>query len=307
MSHSNNLNMKLTLEALRILDAIARHESFAAAADELNRVPSALSYAIKKLEQDLGVTLFNRQEYRARLTPIGQNLLEGGRALLIQAQALEQQVKTGKPPEPQLITIAYDDYLSFERLIPCFQKILEERPGISLRLSAEILSGCYDALITGRADIAIAASQDIPLELASELLSPDFIPSVFVVSPDHPLAEIQEPLSIKMIQAHRTVIVSDTAQQLPKRSSGYIPGHLCLFVPTIQAKLQAQLAGLGIGFLPQYLALPYIHAGQLIEKTVDRPRTGGRLVVAWHPDRAGETVSTIIQIIKQQKEILRFT
>jgi len=50
----------LTLDALRTLDAIDRRRSFAAAADELFRVPSAVSYTINKLEEELGVALFDR-------------------------------------------------------------------------------------------------------------------------------------------------------------------------------------------------------------------------------------------------------
>lgn len=50
----------LTLEALRVMDAIDRRGSFAAAADELGRVPSALSYTMQKLEEELDVVLFDR-------------------------------------------------------------------------------------------------------------------------------------------------------------------------------------------------------------------------------------------------------
>ena len=57
--------MKLSLDGLLVLDAIARKGSFAAAAEELHRVPSAITYTVQKLEQDLGVTLFDRSGHRA--------------------------------------------------------------------------------------------------------------------------------------------------------------------------------------------------------------------------------------------------
>jgi len=59
---------KLSLDALLVLDAIARKGSFAAAAEELHRVPSAITYTVQKLEQDLDVQLFDRSGHRARLT-----------------------------------------------------------------------------------------------------------------------------------------------------------------------------------------------------------------------------------------------
>ena len=58
--------MRLTLDALTVLDAIDRNGSFAAAAEELHRVPSAMTYAVQKLEQDLGVSIFGRRGHRGR-------------------------------------------------------------------------------------------------------------------------------------------------------------------------------------------------------------------------------------------------
>lgn len=57
----------LTLEALRVMDAIDRRGSFAAAADELGRVPSALSYTMQKLEEELDVVLFDRSGHRTKI------------------------------------------------------------------------------------------------------------------------------------------------------------------------------------------------------------------------------------------------
>src|SRR3569833_4787187 len=85
--------MNLTLESLRILDAIDRKGSFAAAALALDRVPSALTYSVRKLEEDLDVLLFDRRGHRAKLTPAGQELLPEGRNLLRAADELEQRVK----------------------------------------------------------------------------------------------------------------------------------------------------------------------------------------------------------------------
>ena len=51
------MNIKLSLDALEVIDAIARKGSFAAPADSLYRVPSAVTYTIRKLEDDLGIAL----------------------------------------------------------------------------------------------------------------------------------------------------------------------------------------------------------------------------------------------------------
>ena len=66
----------LTLEALEVIDAIDKQGSFAAAADSLFRVQSKVSYTVRKLEEDIGVTLFEKVGRRAVLTPAGKVLLE---------------------------------------------------------------------------------------------------------------------------------------------------------------------------------------------------------------------------------------
>ncbi|WP_372809676.1 LysR family transcriptional regulator, partial [Litorivivens sp.] len=69
----------LTLEALEVLSAIERAGSFAAAAEQLHKVPSAVTYAVQKLAQELGVQLFNKEGRRAVMTPAARLLVAQGR------------------------------------------------------------------------------------------------------------------------------------------------------------------------------------------------------------------------------------
>lgn len=73
----------ITLEALHILDAIERRGSFAAAANELDRAPSSLSYQIQKLEQELDIMIFDRSGHKANFTEAGRLIwIEGERSLV---------------------------------------------------------------------------------------------------------------------------------------------------------------------------------------------------------------------------------
>lgn len=73
------MSIKLSIESLEVIDAIARKGSFAAAAESLFRVPSALTYTVRKLEEDLGLSLFDRSGHRAILTKAGEELIKEGR------------------------------------------------------------------------------------------------------------------------------------------------------------------------------------------------------------------------------------
>ena len=70
---------KISLEALQVLDAIDRKGSFATAADDLHRVPSAVTYSVRQLESALGIEVFDRSGHRAVLTEAGLELLKEGR------------------------------------------------------------------------------------------------------------------------------------------------------------------------------------------------------------------------------------
>jgi Transcriptional regulator len=118
----------ISLDLLEILDAIDRRGSFATAAEELNRVPSALSYTVQKYEDALGFSIFVRQGRRSVFTPSGRLLLEQGRELLKGAAALADGARTlASGWEPRL-DIAVDSLLSFDTLMPVLAHFLNDPP-----------------------------------------------------------------------------------------------------------------------------------------------------------------------------------
>ena len=109
-------------------------------------------------------------------------------------------------------------------------------------------------------------------------------PWVFAISPNHPLANMPEPLTAEQVKHHRAIAVGDTGRSMPTFSTGLLSGQETLTVPSLRAKLQAQLAGLGCGHLPIGLAEPHLASGALIEKkTLDiRPPLTKQIVWRTH-------------------------
>ena len=102
---------KLSLDALLVLDAIARKGSFAAAAEELHRVPSAITYTVQKLEQDLDVQLFDRSGHRARLTAPARSCCGRAATCCARPSDIECRVqRIAKGWETEL-RIAYNDII----------------------------------------------------------------------------------------------------------------------------------------------------------------------------------------------------
>jgi DNA-binding transcriptional LysR family regulator len=291
--------MNLTLEALQILDAIDRKGSFAAAAAVLDKVPSAITYSIRKLEEDLDVLLFDRRGHRAKLTAAGEELLLQGRHLLNAAQELENRVKRAASGWEAEFRIVLDGIIRFDDLLPLILEFEKQGCGTRIRISQEILSGVWETMVSGRADLAIGAAYDGPdaIRMQGEFQTRILgnVDWVFAVAPQHPLARAEEPLSAAVIQAHRAIAIGDTGLTLPTMTAGLLSGQDTLTVPSMPAKLSAQLAGLGCGHLPRRVALPYLLDGRLVEKSTVANRPAGNNRLVWRSANKGKALQWFLQ------------
>jgi DNA-binding transcriptional LysR family regulator len=287
--------MKISLEGLQVLDAIDRRGSFAAAADELHRVPSAITYSIQQVEEGLGVLLFDRRGHRAKLTDAGRELLNEGRHLLRAAADLEcrvQQVARGWESE---LRIAVDTIVGFEKLFGLVTEFYGEDTGTRLRFAQEVLGGTWDALAAGRADLVIGASGDAPAGRAYAHRPLGRVEMVFVAAPFHPICREPQPLAPAAIQQHRAVSVADSSRLLPPRSVGLLSGQDVLTVPTLEAKVAAHAAGLGVGHLPKWIAEREAYAGRLRILETAAGKMASEVVVAWHAQGAGKALKWFVK------------
>ena len=296
--------MKIDLDALRTLDAIDRHGSFARAAEALHRVPSAVTYTVRRLESQLEVELFDRSGHRAVLTPAGQLLLEQGRELLCQAETLEERVRRSGQGWETRLTIAVDEIIPLTGLFPLILQFDALRSGTQLQLTREIFGGTWDALIDHRADLVVGAAGDPPGGFPFGIRRLLEVPFVFAMTPDHPLAPLPEPLSVAQIGHYRAVVAADSSRRLPTRSGGIQPGQPTLVVPTVTAKLAAQVAGLGIGFLPFHLAQPYLDQGRLVRREVEHNRAPAPLSLAWRSGENGRALNWFREAIQNCPDLL---
>jgi DNA-binding transcriptional LysR family regulator len=282
--------MRLSLEAIEVLDAIDRKGSFASAATELHRVPSAITYSVKQLEEGLGIEIFDRNGHRAVLTEAGRALLAEGRHLLRAAADLEcrvQQVAKGWEAE---LRIAMDTIVRIEKLYRLIEEFYAEKTGTRLRLSSEVLGGTWDALASGRADLVIGASGDPPAgrNYATRVIGR--VDMVFAAAPFHPICEAPLPLDDASILRHRAVSVADSSRLLAPRTVGLLSGQDTLAVPSMEAKAAAQAAGLGVGFLPCWIAERESAAGRLRILPVAGAAPGGDALIAWRPGQEGKAL-----------------
>jgi DNA-binding transcriptional LysR family regulator len=153
---------RLSLEALQIVDAIDRRGSFSAAGKELHRVPSTISYTVNKLEDDLGVQVFERHGPRVVLTAAGAELLKEGRYLLRAAQDLEHRVRRVASGWETELTVGMDSMFAACALQDDISAFYGLGQQTRLRLMQEALSGTWEALLDRRADLLIGAAGEGP-------------------------------------------------------------------------------------------------------------------------------------------------
>ena len=277
----------LSPEVIRLVDAIHRSGSMAAAARMLGVVPSALTYRVRQLEDALDVLLFDRSSRQARLTPAGHELLREGNRLLLELDAIANRVKrvaTGWEPQ---FTLAVDSVISRTTVLELCEAFFALAPPTRLKIREEALSGTLEALTSGQADLAIGVALESALDKSVQSRPLGSIHFVYAIAPHHPLALAAEPVPDALLMEHRAVAVADSVQRGSGMTSGLLGGQDIFTVPGMQEKLDAQLRGLGGGFLPDYLARPHIAAGRLVEKQMQRPTRVVPLRYAWRCAPAG--------------------
>lgn len=287
-------HLALTPDALSMIDTIARTGSFAAAARELGKVPSALTYSVRQLEDALDVLLFDRRSRQAKFTAAGEELLDEGRRLLAESAAVANRVRRVASGWETQLSVAVDDVISrltvFE-LCEAFYALDPQGkagagalgnggPGTRLKLRTEVMAGTWEALVSGQADLAIGVGmQSPPPGVAVEPLGE--LAFVFAVSPQHPLATAGEPINDVELLRFRAVAVADTAQRLSPLTVNLLPGQDVLTVSSMQAKVDALLRGLGCGYIPEPMVREHLHAGRLLARRTLRPNAAARLGYAW--------------------------
>jgi len=282
-----------------MVDTIARTGSVAAAARALGKVPSALTYNVRQLEEALDVLLFDRSSRQAQLTAAGTELLTEGRRLLQEVGAVANRVRRVACGWETQLSISVDEVVSVTTVLEIAADFYalraqdtaeDDDPSTGsgsttrLKLRTDVLTGTWEALTSGQADLAIGVTGHLVPPPGLEARPLGQVRFVYCVAPHHPLAGGNSPIEDALLVAHRAVAVADTAQRLAPTTVNLLPGQDVLTVPTMRAKLEALRLGLGGGYLPEPLARPLIDVGQLVPRATARGEHLEALSYAWRAE-----------------------
>lgn len=293
----------ISVEALLVLDAIDYRGSYAAAAEQLNKVPSALSYIVQKLEEQLKVTIFQRQGRRAVLTPAGKHLLLEGRKVLHMMNSLSEQTQTIANGWEPKIRIACDSIIDINPVFSAIKLFLAEHKNVEIDVQEEVMHGTWEALMEDRVDLVVGAPAPVPNQKGIRAIKFGVLESVLVVSKSHELSHkligINQPIKSNVLREFKSIVVHDSSKHEIPWSVNMIEGSQYFFVSSITQKIAAIMAGIGIGYLPKVMVQAYVTSGQLSVVELPEKPVPQDLFMAWKISNKGKGLNKLTAILSQ--------
>ena len=195
------------------------------------------------------------------------------------------------------LTIAINELFSLDAIYKILHKFYAQNLSTRIKVIREVYGGSWDAIVSGRAAITLGAPGERPSALYSSKLI-GTLEFCFAVGVNHPLANLNAPLMNSDIMQYRAIAAADSSRVLTPYSSGILAGQNVLTVPDMHAKLQAQIAGLGVGYLPKRMAEHHANKGELVIKTVAEPKPECASFLAWN-NNGGKAQQWLVEQLKQ--------
>lgn len=289
---------RTTLEQWAVLASVVDEDGFGPAARAIHKSQSAVSYAIARLQEALGVDLLAIDGRKAALTAHGKTLLKRARPLLRDLESLEalaQSLKQGWEPELNLVV---DVAFPRQRLLSIVAELQQLCPNTEIQVSDAVLSGAEEAITDNRADVVV--SSRLPADHLGELLLT--VTFVAVANPRHPLFELDRPLTSNDLSKHIQVVVRDSGLKHP-RDEGWLGAERRCTVSSMEASLAMVRAGLGYAWLPEHLISEAIHQGGLralpLEMGSSRPVSLHLVLV--RPETAGPAARAAVELFQRHR------
>jgi DNA-binding transcriptional LysR family regulator len=287
---------RITLDQWNALVTVVEAGGYAQASNRLHRTQSTVTYTIKKLEDLLGVKVFELQGRKAVLTPIGEVLYRRGRALVEEAGRLERataELARGWEPE---IRLAVDIIFPTWLLLECLHAFGQEHPDTRIELIESVLGGTEDALMEGRTDLAIGGV--VPGGFMGDPLMQ--VRFVCAAAPSHPLHQAGRTLGLDDLRQHRHLVVRDSGAQR-SRSGGWL-NEKRWTVTNKATSIRAACMGLGYAWYPEESIRAELDSGALVPLPLAEGRERYVTLYLVHADRdtAGPGVRRLSEILRNR-------
>jgi len=286
----------ITLEQWRSLIAVVDFGGYAQAAEKLHKSQSAITYAVQKIETMLGVKAFEIQGRKAILTPTGHMLYRRAQALVDEANSLERATRTLSAGWEAEIHLAAEILFPTWLLLDCLEQFGQESPHTRVEIIESVLGGTPEALIQGRADLAISP-QIPPGFLGNPLVR---MRMIAVAHPNHPLHQLDHPLTYRDLRIYRHLVVRDSGAKRSQQAAS-IEVNQRWTVSHIATSIQAACKGYGFAWFPEERIRHELESGFLkpLALREGSERWVELYLILADPDFAGPGTRRLAEIIRE--------
>jgi DNA-binding transcriptional LysR family regulator len=262
----------LSFDQLQVLLAVVEAGSFSGAARRLNRAQSAVTYAVQRLEEQLGTVLFDRTTYRPTLTEAGRTLMPRVQLIADEMRALGDHARgiaTGLEPE---LTLVVDAMFPMCALLDALRTFGARFPTVPPRIYVESLGAATALVLNGTATLGLLTTlgSDFVTLQRQPLLDITLIP---VAAPTHPLGAIEGAVPRDELRRHVQLVLTDRSGLTGSRDYGVLSSQTWRLAD-LGAKHAMLTAGLGWGSMPAHLVADDLAAGRLHRLSIV-PETAG--------------------------------
>ncbi len=292
--------MNTTLDEWEILHTVVKLGGFAQAAEKLNRSQSTISYAIARLQEQLGITLFEQKGRKAHLTEAGRVLLADAEPHLTGFHQLEQRARSLASGGQSEIRVSIDTIFPNERLFAALAEFARSFPYVHLKLRQTTFLSADSEFSAHNAHLCVAG-----LMSREYFVKPILdIRMLAVARRDHPLHSLKREVSRIDMMQHMLVIIEGVGADNTK-SQPRSPAQRFLSVSTIEAAIDAVRSGLCFGWLPVYRIQPFLDSAEFVPLRM--PVGGMREVrlslVCEDSNLASKEVSALAELLGMNREL----
>lgn len=293
----------MTLAELQYVVAVAQERHFGRAAERVFVTQPALSLAIKKLEDDLGVTIFERRQNKVELTPLGEQIIHQAQRVLEEAERVKILAAQGKDQLNGLLRLGVIATVGPYILPDLVPRLNARAPKMPLELEENLTQNLAGMLKNGKLDVIMIA---LPFEESGILTTPLYDePFQAVVPVGHPwqkkkLLDSRQLSTEKVLLPHAGhCFRQQVLEACPELSRSDTEGWQGNSLETIR---QMVVSGFGITVMPCSALTSKHQNKRLITIKLAEPVPGRRIGLAW---RRGYTRPQVIEILRASVRALK--
>ncbi|MDQ3013342.1 MAG: LysR family transcriptional regulator [Acidobacteriota bacterium] len=295
----------MDLSQLEIFLSIAEEKSFSRAAEKMLRTQPAISIAIKRLEEELGETLFDRSSKNGSMTEAGKILFSYAQRMLNLRDEAREAVSELRGMFRGRLTIGANESTSLYLLPPLLMEYRKRNPKIKIEVFRNVSEKIPLEVQERNLDFGFLSYDPMNPQLQSIEIHRDEL--VLVVPPKHRLAK-QKQVAVKdlgeeQFVAHNVKTPSRT-KIFELFAQNRTPLNICIELATLETIKEFVLLGVGIGILPRLAVENEVKTGRLVEVQVKGMKIEKTIRLVYRREASlSHAAKSFLEIVKDRSEI----